>query len=128
MKTREETVGENIRRLLIERKSSQLELANSTKISKTTINRAVKGKQLPNSGNLDEIAKFLGVTSADLLGQTQISAQTIFDYIKQLENENRRLKSELSLIREALSAQDAAQTVLDQEPQAKTSRRNKAGR
>lgn len=66
MKNIEVFIGINVKEARIRANLTQSELADAAKTSLTTINRLEKGRQLPHSETLSEIAKALNVTVSEL--------------------------------------------------------------
>lgn len=64
----EDLIGKKVRDRRLKMGLSQSDLAKNAKTSLTTINRLEKGRQLPQSSTLREIARALGVTESELLG------------------------------------------------------------
>lgn len=64
----EDLIGKKVRDRRLKMGLSQSDLAKNAKTSLTTINRLEKGRQLPQSSTLKEIARALGVTESELLG------------------------------------------------------------
>lgn len=60
----EDLIGKKVRDRRLRLGLSQSDLAKNAKTSLTTINRLEKGRQLPQSSTLKEIARALGVTDA----------------------------------------------------------------
>lgn len=74
----------NLRRLLMERNKTQLELSKYIGVSNTTINNYVKGYNMPRMDKIDKICRFFNIKRSDLLENKQvieppITPQTIDD-------------------------------------------------
>lgn len=63
----------NLRRLLMERNKTQLELSKYIGVSNTTINNYVKGYNMPRMDKIDKICRFFNIKRSDLLENKQIS-------------------------------------------------------
>jgi transcriptional regulator with XRE-family HTH domain len=60
------TIGENVRRLRLDRKHTQTELAEMAGIKKVHVNRIENGKSSPSAEVLFALADALGVTADNL--------------------------------------------------------------
>lgn len=60
----------NLKRLLMERNKTQLELSKYIGVSNTTINNYVKGYNMPRMNKIDKICKFFNIKRSDLLETT----------------------------------------------------------
>ena len=63
----------NLRRMLMERNKTQLELSKYIGVSNTTINNYVKGYNMPRMDKRDKICRFFNIKRSDLLENKQIS-------------------------------------------------------
>ena len=63
----------NLRRMLMERNKTQLELSKYIGVSNTTINNYVKGYNMPRMDKIDKICRFFNIKRSDLLENKQIS-------------------------------------------------------
>lgn len=63
----------NLRRLLMERNKTQLELSKYIGVSNTTVNNYVKGYNMPRMDKIDKICRFFNIKRSDLLENKQIS-------------------------------------------------------
>lgn len=88
-------IGENIKIRLNKLNMSQIELSEKTGIATVTLSRLVNGKQQPHTDNLEAIAKALKCKPEDLY-RAPIDGDEIISYIKELIEENRRLREQLS--------------------------------
>lgn len=66
----------NLKRLLMERNKTQLELSKYIGVSNTTINNYVKGYNMPRMNKIDKICKFFNIKRSDLLENKQIIETT----------------------------------------------------
>lgn len=66
----------NLKRLLMERNKTQLELSKYIGVSNTTINNYVKGYNMPRMNKIDKICKFFNIKRSDLLENKQILETT----------------------------------------------------
>ncbi|WP_278554900.1 helix-turn-helix domain-containing protein, partial [Parvimonas micra] len=62
----------NLRRLLMERNKTQLELSKYIGVSNTTINNYVKGYNMPRMDKIDKICRFFNIKRSDLLENKQV--------------------------------------------------------
>lgn len=62
----------NLRRLLMERNKTQLELSKYIGVSNTTINNYVKGYNMPRMDKIDKICSFFNIKRSDLLENKQV--------------------------------------------------------
>lgn len=62
-------IGENIRRLRIERGLSQQQLADRTGKTRSAISQYESGKIVPRMGVIESIANILGVKKTDIIGE-----------------------------------------------------------
>lgn len=100
MKTREALIGENLKRLIKQRKISQKTVAKLAKISETTLSRAVKGKQSLQGDNLASVLKVLGVSIQDLMPPLNYEPPTptqtkLAQMLAEESSENDRLRRQL---------------------------------
>lgn len=72
-------IGERINDLVIERKTTQAQLATEVGVSEATMSRYVKGTTVIPSDMLMKIARYFNVTTDFLLGGTNIPYKTNFD-------------------------------------------------
>ncbi len=63
----------NLRRLLMERNKTQLELSKYIGVSNTTVNNYVKGYNMPRMDKIDKICSFFNIKRSDLLENKQIT-------------------------------------------------------
>lgn len=70
------TFSNNLKKLLSEKKATQLQLANYLGVSNTTINNYVKGYNMPRMDKVDDIAKFFNVKREDLISSKEVKMAT----------------------------------------------------
>lgn len=72
--------SKNLKRLLEEKNTTQLELAKYLNVSNTTINNYVKGYNMPRMDKIDGICEFFNVKRSDLIEDNgSSSSRTILD-------------------------------------------------
>lgn len=76
------TLGERIQALLEARHMTRKQLAEASGLTEAAISRYISGTRSPKSISLSAIAKALGVTSDELLGNTSDSSNEIDDAIR----------------------------------------------
>lgn len=63
--------SQNLKRLLKEKKKTQIELSKFLNTSGATVSYWIKGRNLPEHYNVDKICQFLNVTRDELLGNPE---------------------------------------------------------
>lgn len=76
------TVGERIQLLLEARNMTRRQLAEASGLTEAAISRYITGARTPKSISLSAIAKALGVTSDELLGNVTNSSDEVDDAIR----------------------------------------------
>lgn len=79
-KTRAEIFGENLERILREKKMSRKELAIKLNVTIATVGAYINAVREPSLDKLFEIAKILDVSIVDLLGENPNVEDKLFEY------------------------------------------------
>ena len=64
-------IGRNITNLLIENNNTQLDLANTLGVHKSTVSAWCNGTRIPRMPVVDKMCEYFGVNRARLLGETE---------------------------------------------------------
>ena len=75
-------IAKNLKRLAYEKNKTQAEIARDLKINKTTLSSWMCGYRVPRMYNIDMLAKYFGVTRAEITepyGIVQIESMSAFE-------------------------------------------------